>query len=220
MSFTPEQTNILSQCFLFRGASPSPAVWAILEQCPVRQYHRGEVIYSRQQFQRAVGILLSGGADILKGHGVVLNTLGPGDSFGVAGLFTQNKHYVSTVSANRPTCVLLLTGQHLQELFAADGTIALRYIGFLSDRICFLNRKLDSFTASSAEARIALYLLEQAQGNRVQISGGYAGLSRQLGIGRASLYRCLDSLEATGILARQDREILLLDLDRLADIAG
>ena len=98
----------------------------------------------------------------------------------------------------------------LEELFAADHATALGYIRFLSGRICFLNQKLDAFTSSSAEGRIVVWLLENREGNQVVIPKGYADLSRILGIGRASLYRCLDGLEAQGALLRREREIEIL----------
>ena len=220
MPLTAEQNRILSHCFLFQENGVSPAAQLILERCPVCHYRKGEIIYSREQFERAVGILLSGGASVLKGRGVVLNTLSPGDSFGVASLFTDSDRYVATVVADRSATVLLLRDEHLRELFAADGSTSLGYIRFLSNRICFLNRKLDAFTAPSAEGRVAVYLLENAREGRVHIAGGYAELSRMLGIGRASLYRCLDSLEDGGIIRRSDREVLLLDPGRLRNITG
>lgn len=133
-----------------------------------------------------------------KGRGVVLNTLSAGDSFGVAGLFTENDRYVSDIRAVRPCRVLLLSAPALEQLFAADNAAALGYIRFLSGRICFLNQKLGR-----------LYLLFRggahcgvAAGKYGRFPGGdprgYSDLSRTLGIGRASLYRCLDGLEAQG----------------------
>ena len=113
---------------------------------------------------------------MLKARGVVLNTLLPGDSFGVATLFTESDRYVSDIRAVRPCRVLLMSAPILEELFAADHATALGYIRFLSGRICFLNQKLDAFTSSSAEGRIVVWLLENREGNQVVIPKGYADL--------------------------------------------
>lgn len=194
-----DDRRTVSGCFLFADHGLTEAAEAILDRCPIRSYRKGELIYSRDCFERAVGVLLSGEAEVLKGRGVVLNTLSAGDSFGVAGLFTENDRYVSDIRAVRPCRVLLLSAPALEQLFAADNAAALGYIRFLSGRICFLNQKLDAFTSSSAEGRIVVWLLENMDDSRVVIPRGYSDLSRTLGIGRASLYRCLDGLEAQAL---------------------
>ena len=205
-----EDRKIVSNCFLFSDHGLSAETEAILDRCPIKSYRKEPLIYSRELFERAVGIVLSGEAEVLKARGVVLNTLLPGDSFGVATLFTESDRYVSDIRAVRPCRVLLMSAPILEELFAADHATALGYIRFLSGRICFLNQKLDAFTSSSAEGRIVVWLLENREGNQVVIPKGYADLSRILGIGRASLYRCLDGLEAQGALLRREREIEIL----------
>ena len=164
-----DDRRTVSGCFLFADHGLTEAAEAILDRCPIRSYRKGELIYSRDCFERAVGVLLSGEAEVLKGRGVVLNTLSAGDSFGVAGLFTENDRYVSDIRAVRPCRVLLLSAPALEQLFAADNAAALGYIRFLSGRICFLNQKLDAFTSSSAEGRIVVWLLENMDDSRVVI---------------------------------------------------
>lgn len=166
-----DDRRTVSGCFLFADHGLTEAAEAILDRCPIRSYRKGELIYSRDCFERAVGVLLSGEAEVLKGRGVVLNTLSAGDSFGVAGLFTENDRYVSDIRAVRPCRVLLLSAPALEQLFAADNAAALGYIRFLSGRICFLNQKLDAFTSSSAEGRIVVWLLENMVDSRVVIPG-------------------------------------------------
>lgn len=115
-----DDRRTVSGCFLFADHGLTEAAEAILDRCPIRSYRKGELIYSRDCFERAVGVLLSGEAEVLKGRGVVLNTLSAGDSFGVAGLFTENDRYVSDIRAVRPCRVLLLSAPALEQLFAAD----------------------------------------------------------------------------------------------------
>ena len=44
-----------------------------------------------------------------------------------------------------------------------------------------------------------------------EIAGGYSRLANALNIGRASLYRALDSLEAEGRIRREGRRIFLIE---------
>ena len=117
-----DDRRTVSGCFLFADHGLTEAAEAILDRCPIRSYRKGELIYSRDCFERAVGVLLSGEAEVLKGRGVVLNTLSAGDSFGVAGLFTENDRYVSDIRAVRPCRVLLLSAPALEQLFAVSYT--------------------------------------------------------------------------------------------------
>ena len=90
--------KIVSNCFLFSDHGLSAETEAILDRCPIKSYCKEQLIYSRELFERAVGIVLSGEAEVLKARGVVLNTLLPGDSFGVATLFAPNPTAMSRIS--------------------------------------------------------------------------------------------------------------------------
>ena len=85
------------------------------------------------------------------------------------------------------------------------------YIAFLSQRIRFLNRKIDSFTAPSAREALLRHLLEIHRDGAAEITGGYSQLARTLNIGRASLYRALDALEAEGCIRRDGKCITILE---------
>lgn len=202
--------EILSKSFLFEGI-PIQQAAPLLEEAELVDYAKQDCIYDRTHYRQAMGILISGGAAVIKGQGVVLNQLRPGSSFGVAGLFTPRQQYVSTIVATRPTQVLYLTEQQLSRLFSALPQTAVNYIRFLSQRLCFLNQKLDAFTAPTIESRIALYLRDSAVNGSVQVADGYTALAKHLGLGRASLYRALSSLEQAGTITRQDRTIVIQD---------
>ncbi len=44
----------------------------------------------------------------------------------------------------------------------------------------------------------------------MEVAGGYSQLARALNLGRASLYRALETLEAEGRIRREGKRILLL----------
>lgn len=211
---TQSQQQQVRSSFLFDQVD-STLVAALLEDLETVSFQKDEVIYSVHQFRRSIGLVLRGRLEVRKGEAVVLNTLRKGDCFGVAALFTPWDRYVTTIVACTATEVVFITDDQLRSLFERLPQTAVNYIAFLSQRIYFLNGKIDSFTAPTVEGALALYLLETAQGDQVQVGGGYAGLARQLGIGRASLYRCLDRLAERGIISRQERQITLLDLAAL-----
>ena len=67
-----------------------------------------------------------------------------------------------------------------------------------------MNRKITAFTAGSAKERLILYLLHLPLGSdgSWELDVSYGALSEQLGVGRASLYRAMDSLCEAGYIER------------------
>lgn len=183
----------------------------------LRSFARGEVIYSPAHFECSIGLFLSGSAQVEKSGGtVILNTLRPGDWFGVAALFSQSRRYVATVRAASSCRVAFFTHEGLTGMFAAEPVIGLNYISFLSSRIHFLNRKIDQFTAVSAEEKLALYLLEQTEnGPSFALPMSYAKLADSLDLSRSSLYRAMDALEDDGVLKKEGRRLTVLDPEGL-----
>lgn len=111
--------------------------------------------------------------------------------FGAAAVFRQAQEYVTQVTAKTLCQVLFLTDKELDAIFREDFAAARNYISFLSERIAFLNRKIDSFTKGSAEEKMALYLHDQCMGRSesFSIACSPTRLSRELGISRATVYR-------------------------------
>ena len=141
---------------------------------------------------------------------LLLKTIGPGQCFGAAALFCPAEDYVTTVQAETAALLVFLPHQWLVRLFETYPQASVAYIAFLSQRIRFLNRKIDSFTAPSAQEALCRHLLAIQQDGVARISGGYSQLARSLNMGRASLYRALDALEAEGRIRRDGKAIRLL----------
>lgn len=209
MALTAAQLSLLSQCFLFREL-PADNLSELTRDLTAERCAAGDVIYTRTRFRRAMGLVLEGRLAVLKGRDLLLNTLGPGQCFGVAALFCPAEDYVTTVQAKTPAVILFLPDQWLVELFRRYPQTSVAYIAFLSQRIRFLNRKIDSFTAPNAQETLYRHLLSVQREGFAAVPGGYSQLARSLNMGRASLYRALDALEAEGRIRREGKGIYLL----------
>ena len=108
-----------------------------------------------------------------------------------------------------PNAEVLFIGEELLlELFSKHPQIAVNYTRFLSERIRFLNGKLGLFTKNDAESRVYEFLRKNsAPCGEVAYTGSMALLARNLGLGRTSLYRALDSLEHKHIITREGGKI-------------
>ncbi|MBQ1183792.1 MAG: Crp/Fnr family transcriptional regulator [Clostridia bacterium] len=189
-------------CFLFQGLT-SDEVQKVLSCCgqPV-MVSKSNDIYKVGQ----VGVLLSGNAVVCRagdaGCEVTIRSISSGDVFGVAGVFGSWKEGKSKILAKTDCKVAYFSESTLKNIFADFPAVAYNYISFLSDRIRFLNARIDAFSAGSAVQKLYEYLLSQAVDGEVKLNFGLAELSRRLKMGRSSLYRSIETLEQSGLVTR------------------
>lgn len=210
MSLTPAQLDRLSQCFLFRDLPPK-VLPGLTGELTAEACAPGQVIYSPTRYRKAMGVVLEGRLSVLKGRELLLKVLGPGQCFGAAALFCPDGDYVTTIRARTAGTLVFLPDHWLVSLFEAYPRAAVAYITFLSQRVRFLNRKIDRFTAPSVRETVLGQLLAVCRDGVAQVDGGYSGMAKALNIGRASLYRALDSLEEEGRIRREGRRIYILE---------
>jgi CRP-like cAMP-binding protein len=179
------------------------------------QFQRNETIYSRTRFRRSLGILLTGKAEVRKsgsGDGALLTRLTAPGLFGAASLFVDGGEYVSEITALQPCSILFLPQDLLTECMRRDFILVENYLCFLSERVRFLNGKIDGFTQASAESRLAWYLLDISEGNEAaDVPVSLKSLANVLNLGRASLYRALEALTEAGMIEREGKRIRILD---------
>lgn len=195
-------------CMLFEGVEESVVLELLRTYALPQRFCKGEVIYCPQHYKKSLGILVRGQAVVQKECGVLLNILGEGQCFGAAALFVPQDRYVTTVRAKTDCEILFLSMADMQNILLQNPVIAFNYIRFLSGRIQFLNRKIDSFTAPNAQQALLSFLRQQPDGKCSGIS--MVKLSEILNIGRTSLYRAAEQLEQCGKIKREGKTIQLM----------
>ena len=108
----------------------------------------------------------------------------------------------------------------MQWLVSSNQAFAESYIRLLTSKIQFLNNRVKAYTSGSAEARLAFHLLslDESKSGRVEVGVSKTDLADMLDIGRASLYRALDTLTEKGIIKYCKSEIIILDFDALTSV--
>lgn len=204
-----DEERILT-CPLFQGL-PRETVLTDLEtlNCERRTYRKGEVLYAPHTFSRSLGILLRGTVGVTKGS-LPVSFLRPGDLFGAAALYNQEPDYVTTLTARTDCAVLLLSQETMDAIMARRPQVGRNYVTYLSTRIRFLSGKLEELAGPTAEGKVAHYLMARAEAGRVTPDCSLTELAGRLGMGRATLYRALDALEAEGNLRREGKTFILI----------
>lgn len=211
-----QEKKILLSSALFRNTN-SGAMLSELNFCKVHKFKKGAYIFSRAENPRALGVIISGTAQVEKGtpdHLIVMSRLIQGDVFGAVSLYASSDRYVTGIRAITPVTALLLPKRIMDKMIRTYPEIAVNYLTYLSERIYFLNSRIDSFTGGSAVQRLAGYfLMSEADTSGVPA----AHLASALDIGRASLYRAFEELEKAGAIRRDGKLITVLSREKLQE---
>lgn len=219
------ELELLKKIFLFRGAEPD-FVRRTAERGQCRMFRKGQIIYDREHYQSALGILLNGSVEVTKdegsGRGLMLSVLETGSLFGAAALFRRGERYETVLTAREACRILFLPQPLVIRMMDENPGIARNYILYLSERIHFLNRKIDGLIAGDAEHRLARFLADAAGtadgGAVLEIDRSLTRLAETLDLGRASLYRALSALEEKRLIRRAGKTITIPEVRELSGI--
>ncbi len=179
-----------------------------------KSFKSGETIYSPDESEKRLIIIKSGVANVYsadESRSLLLRTLKEGKTVGVANLFSGEK-YVSRIIADKTCETLEIGAEEFGKLLEQDSKMLYNYISFLSNKICLLNKKIVYLTAGSAERRLAVFLdayAREAESDSFPVQMN--SLCEMLNLGRASLYRAADKLEADGCIKRDGKQITLIN---------
>jgi len=176
-------------------------------------YEKGEHIWGGEAgYRQALGLMLGGMAQVRKER-MLLSVHREGDYFGLVTLYYESGYYAAEIEALRECRVLFICKQAVDRLLDACPGAAKAYIAYLSQRVYYLNARLDTVTAGSAARRLECHLRAKAvmdeQGRLVCPAGSQTALAQSLNMGRATLYRAMEELAQQGMIQREGKEIVL-----------
>lgn len=219
-------TKILREIKLF-GMLSETELCGLAERSELKKYGSGEYI---ERSAPCLPVIISGQAavygkgsgDSAEKNGVILRLLKSGSVFGVSGLFSDEEERISLIRAEKTTEALLIPQSVISELIHKNGDFAEGYIRLLGAKIRYLGSKVEAFTAGSAEAKLAKHLVtlisaeDRGEGEQeITLECSLSRLADMLNIGRASLYRAIDSLTEKGFITHSDRRVTVKDGDAL-----
>ena len=199
--------------FLFSGI-PEEDVRSLLAQECVRVYHyeKDQIIFDRENSQRALGIILYGSCVVTKeseNGKMPMSLLRQADLFGAASLFHDEEAYVARVTANESTWVLLICEAALRDMMRRDFRVTENYLRYLTARIRFLSARLDGFLPQSVEERVLNHIENHAKNGLYESEWSVSALADTLRISRTTLYRAMDKLVSEGKIERHGRAFRL-----------
>ena len=203
--------TFLSGTFLFLNISISDCTTLLKEiEAECIQFSKGDKV----SLCDSIAFLINGECEVVRGlgdHGkLVFNSLKKGESFGIISLFS-NEPYVTSIIAKKESKLLLLSKATVDKLIESSPLISKNIINFLVGRVIFLNNKVATLGNMTVEEKCISYIKSEMKDNCTSLKFPMAAVARKLGVGRASLYRALNSLECKGVISREDNAVLIKD---------
>ncbi len=187
----------------------------------VKEYSPNTIAYSSRNEYMQVAFVISGTAKVYMGdseESALIRTLNAGDMFGIANLYDEDEPFPSYIITATDAKILFISGEAFKAFIENDSTAMKNYLSLLSKKIVYLNRKLATLTAGSAEKKLASYILENATDNVFSPPSSLSELACILQMGRASLYRAMDNLVDNRLIEKQGKKIIILDNQNLKNI--
>ncbi len=212
---TESDLLILADSPLFRESEKDWILQVLKKAAAYEEiFSAGDPIPLQKGGKNRIGILLSGQAKVFasKENKALLNRLKEGSLFGVSFLFGSAG--AGTLILAHKKCRVLFLEEDRSEILWEEKNLRRNLISFLTDRICFLNRKIAVLSEGGAEGKLLRFLSDRADENGLfSLPFSFSELAGALNIGRASLYRAFDKLEEKGLLQKEKKTIRLLSPD-------
>ncbi len=190
-------------CTLFNNLTETEQKEITKELTAQEKFKKGSELYKTG----FLGILVKGNAVIKRNNNIgctlTVRSLNEGEIFGAVSLFGSWNEGLSNITAKSDCTLIYIDENTFKNILIKYPTVSFNYIEYLTERIRFLNKRIDAFSASSTEEQLYEFLLSFADidGN-VKLNFGMSELSRRLNVGRTSLYRDIESLSKKKLIIR------------------
>lgn len=201
-----------------------------LEQAAQRLSHaRGETYYAQGDVPTGLYAIQSGYVKLYRQSGdraQILTIVAPGQCFGAESLSNDGPSPCTAV-ALLPTATIHIPPDDLRQLMREYPEIQVVLLELVTNRLKQFVSLVHNLAFRDVAARLAAFLIGQAEAQGEMTAGGVRierlltqqELAALVGTAREVIYRTLKKFEQDGLVRVTRREIFLLDMDKLAEIA-
>jgi CRP-like cAMP-binding protein len=184
-----------------------------------------EILFSPHEHSDAIGIILSGSFDIQKifpnGKLLILKRKQQYDILAEPALLADYPYYPSTICANRPSRVLIISKENMMKLLELNHQLSLNYLRIISNFNLLLTHRVSILSLDSIISKIAGYLIYdyKMKGQKmISLPFSKKEWAEYMDVSRTSLSRELKELQTRGIIDFDGRTIKILSLDGLEQL--
>lgn len=181
----------------------------------LRSCRKGQILSDKPGGRASVGLVAFGAVDVysvaMDGSEIKLSTLEKGDAFGICNLFAASD-LETVLKCREDAMVLFVAKDELIAALACRPEAMLRYARLCNEKIQFLIHRIERLTMQSCRGKLLEYLNAQTDASgMLTLDGPKEQLAKELGVGRASLFRELSQLQSEGLIMSQGNIIFVLD---------
>lgn len=203
---------------------------AIAEQVRVRRVADGEFVFLAGTVADSVNLLADGRIKVIRetegGQEVILRMIQPGELFGGAGGWGEERYPASAVALGHAV-VLRLPARAFSSLIAAYPDFAVAVIHQLAERLRVAERRIEELQTQRVERRIAHTLLrladkagvKTAEGIRINLPLSRQDLADLAGTTLSTASRTLSTWDQAGLIQAGRERVTILKPHRLFAIA-
>ncbi|NJC88373.1 MAG: Crp/Fnr family transcriptional regulator [Desulfuromonas sp.] len=214
---------ILKSIPLFAGLGEAD-LDALQQIARVRDYQRGELLFSDGEKAEGFFVVLDGKVKVYKlsseGKERILHIVHPGGTFAEAAIFGNGLYpaYAEPLLASR---LLFIPKDGFLQLLASNGRIAINMIAGLSRFLRQFAQQVEELTFKDVPSRLARYLLDLSKGKRmtVELPISKSQLASNLGTVSETFSRTLRKLSDDDLIRVNGKRIEILDIERLEELA-
>jgi CRP-like cAMP-binding protein len=216
MTASPDIADVLRSTSLLSAAQPS-TVATLAVAARIRVLKKDDVLFLEGDRPLAVFAVASGMLRVFTttfdGAEPTFTLLPPGTLVGELGVLDEVERSAS-VSALRAATVIEIPARAFRTAYDADPAIARRLVELLSARLRALSDGLADLAHLDLGGRLAKYLaaeLDRAGSDRFRLGVTQAELGQMLGGARQSVNQALQTLERSGLVRLDGRNVHVLD---------
>ena len=163
---------------------------------------------------RMVVVIDSGELEVRCRYGGLANILTAGEAYGIANLFCDEP-LPGRLRTRSDVELTLLPKAAVRHLMDRDTGLYHAYCRLVNRKLDFLFSRVELLSIKSNRRRVACYLLSEDEGPLPSRDA----LADYLAMGRSALFRELGYLESVGAISYSAQDIVVLDRERLKEVA-
>jgi CRP-like cAMP-binding protein len=215
----------LSQNALFKGL-PDETLRLLAREAVLRTYENGAPLFFQDAEADGFYLVLRGKAKVFRigtdGREQILHLFGRGECIGEVATF-EGANFPANAAAIGDVETLHIPRETFLKIGRSHPEILLQMLAILSRRLRRFVDLVDDLSLKEISARLAKYLLDlhaRSKSNVVEIETAKTLLAARLGTVAETLSRTLAKMQKHEIIAVEGRQVRLLKLDALLDIAA
>ena len=199
----------------------------LARRCRPVQLERDEVLFLRGEPARGFYLVERGRIKLFldspSGAEKIVDTVGPGGTFGEAVMFLDQPYPVSTAALSDAELVFV-PKDAVDELLESRPDFCRRMLAGMAMRLRTLVRDIEAYSLQSATQRVIGYLLQSCEQERgeamIELPLPRYVIASRLNLTPETLSRVFHELTRQGVLRSEGRRVMVPDVGRLRDHGG